>query len=63
MRKPTKRLILVLIIISAIACYALGYGGGVVGFAVLGIIWELAFTVGVLRNFPDTSSSDKTNRH
>jgi hypothetical protein len=51
MRSPNRWLILGILALCAIACYAVGLIAGVVVLVAIGAILELSFWVGVFRNF------------
>lgn len=51
----TRWVILIILIVSAITCYAYGNSTGVWGFVIVGAIFELAFWFGVF------SKKEKSN--
>ncbi len=57
MRKQNQWLILLLLALCAIACYAVGFIAGVVVLVAIGAILELSFWVGVIRKFRNQKSN------
>ena len=49
MSTKTRWSILLVLLVAALGCYAVGFGGGVVAFVVAGLGFELAFWIGLFR--------------
>jgi len=51
MSKQNKWLMLGILLLCAVACYAVGFIAGVIAFVAIGVILELLFWLGVFRKF------------
>ena len=52
MKPKTRWLILFILILAALGSYSIGFGRGVMVFIIAGILFELAFWVGLFKSEP-----------